>query len=383
MNNISSLFENLMTYSETSEKSGVAKKIDESDQTLLNLTVEIPKDLDDITPEDVNVEVGVMEIDDEDAEKEEVSEETPENEEESNEDEIDITPENEEAPAEDGSEETEVEAEESLKLENKCDKEDEDCDSKTEDLNEKSVDTAKSNIYKRVNAKNENIDEENDVILDEKKDVETDNEKCDKCIKNESLMRLDTKSLNRLFTEFVRENYKNIDKVVITKAILENRGLTLKGYIANLEGKKESIVLTNRGFDSTKLENTRFLIDFKDMSETFNVIKESLKKPFVFTATLKENILTFEELKYSFKTMHESKVAMIYGNCTLNESLEVKNENADQVKKFNEIVDKIKNAKTTDDLAKCKDEMDDSNIGDTLLSAAQMVWDDVNSRLNG
>ena len=43
----------------------------------------------------------------------------------------------------------------------------------------------------------------------------------------------------------------------------------------------------------------------------------------------------------------------------------------------------IKAAKSANDLIACKDEMDKSNIGDTLLSAAQRVWDDVNSRMKG
>ena len=58
-------------------------------------------------------------------------------------------------------------------------------------------------------------------------------------------------------------------------------------------------------------------------------------------------------------------------------------EDANQVKKFNEIVDKIKAAKSGNDLVILEDEMKKANLGDTLLAAAQMVWDDVNSRMVG
>ena len=245
---------------------------------------------------------------------------------------------------------------------------DESCKVKKESSN---VETAKTNIRKRV----------------------TNVEECDKPkIKKEALMHLDTKSLNKLMTEFVKENYKNIDKVTITKAILENRMLKLEGTITNTSGESKTISITNRGFDASKLEGKRFVMDFRDTLNTFGIIKESIKNPFVFTCTLVEGILKFESLKYDFKTkITEGKIANVCGTCNIlkesksynyNKSKSLK-ENADQVKKFNEIVDKIKAAKSANDLTACKDEMDEANLGDTLLSAAQMVWDDVNSRMAG
>ena len=162
------------------------------------------------------------------------------------------------------------------------------------------VETAKANIRKRVSNAEECVQ---------------------KSIKKESLMQLDTKSLNKLMTEFVRENYKNIDKITITKAMLENRMLKLEGIITNTAGETEKMSITNRGFCASKLEGKRFIMDFKDTSNTFSVIKESIKKPFVFTCSLKEGVLKFEELTYSYKTMCESAVAEVSGKCVLNEGL--------------------------------------------------------------
>ena len=48
MNNISSLFENLMTYNEINNQSN--RPIVENDSTLLNLTVELPTEIEDIEP---------------------------------------------------------------------------------------------------------------------------------------------------------------------------------------------------------------------------------------------------------------------------------------------------------------------------------------------
>lgn len=362
MSNISTLFENLMTYNEVNKsKKPIMKEHKEAikedaDTTLINLSVEVPKDVEEVTPEDVTVDVGVMNVDTSDVKKEDEPVEDKVV------DEVVVDDEPVEKPKEgskdeDKKDEDEPEKEESLDLSTEAAKVEE---------GSSDFESAADRIRKRVNGATECTD-----------------------VKTESLMHLDTASLNRLITSFVKDNYKNIDKVVISKAILENRKLTLTGEIFNSEGKTESITLVNRGFDAAKLEGKRFVMDFRDSSNTFSVVKENLKNPFVFTATVKDGKLAFEKLNCSFKTrIDESKVAEVSGKYTLKESvetkteeLEQKNENADQVKKFNEIVDKIKAAKNANDLIACKDEMDDSNIGDTLLSAAQMVWDDVNSRM--
>lgn len=389
MSNISNLFENLMTYNETNKQS--TKPVVENDSTLLNLTVEIPSEVEDIKPEDVKVDVGVMTVDTDGAESPE--KDVPKKDDDITDIPTDVTPDDEEEPFKPEEDDTDekpnkeealalrkeairkkrLEAKqlrEAKKNDEKKDcsgKEDCECESCKAKKEATDVETAKANIRKRVN----NVEE------------------CNKPeVKKESLMHLDTKSLNKLMTEFVKENYKNIDKITITKAMLENKMLKLEGTITNSTGETENISITNRGFDASKLEGKRFVMDFKDTSNTFGIIKESLKKPFVFTCTLVEGVLKFEELKYSYKTMHESKVAEVYGKCALTESKksikessEVVTEDANQVKKFQEIVDKIKAAKNANDLSACKDELDESNIGDTLLSAAQMIWDDVNSRM--
>ena len=448
MSNISNLFENLMTYNEINNQSN--KPIVENDSTLLNLTVELPTEIEDIEPEDVKVNVGVMNVDtdgveDEDSENDEInidedtSEDiTPDSEDESDDKEDkDSKSEDDEKPNKEEALMLRKEAIRKRRLEAKQLREanknkectgKEDCECEACKVKKESALLKEGkHMYSvfpvkdgehfapiRIKAKDEKDaiaqakkqnskykDYEWECELIEATDVETAKanirkrvtniEECDKSkIKKEALMRLDTKSLNKLMTEFVKENYKNIDKVTITKAILENRMLKLEGTITNTAGESETISITNRGFSASKLEGKRFIMDFKDTSNTFGIIKESIKKPFVFTCTLTEGVLKFEKLQYSYKTMFESKVAEIYGNCVLTESkrnvkesTKVVTEDANQVKKFNEIVDKIKAAKSANDLTACKDEMDKANLGDTLLAAAQMVWDDVNSRMVG
>lgn len=283
------LFENLMKYNDATQakrnlKENV-KPVKEEDETIINLQVELPQDLEDVKPDDVKVDVGVMPVETDDVES---------NEDEEKIDDFDETP----------------EEDEDVKPES-----DENDESKEDDKKESvDVETAKKNILNRVKNKTENKNSE----CTGKEDCECEACKSKKPIKNESLARLDTTSLNHLITTFVKDNYKNIDKIVISKAILENNQLILKGTITNLDGKSESIKLVNKGFNVKKLEGKKFVMDFADASNTFGIVNESVKKPFIFIASLKEGILKFNSLKYNFKTkITEGKIAKVYGTCNL------------------------------------------------------------------
>lgn len=289
LNSSSLLFENLMKYNDATQakrnlKENV-KPVKEEDETIINLQVELPQDLEDVKPDDVKVDVGVMPVETDDVES---------NEDEEKIDDFDETP----------------EEDEDVKSES-----DENDESKEDDKKESvDVETAKKNILNRVKNKIENKNSE----CTGKEDCECEACKSKKPIKNESLARLDTTSLNHLITTFVKDNYKNIDKIVISKAILENNQLILKGTITNLDGKSESIKLVNKGFNVKKLEGKKFVMDFADASNTFGIVNESVKKPFVFIASLKEGILKFNSLKYNFKTkITEGKIAKVYGTCNL------------------------------------------------------------------
>ena len=289
LNTSSLLFENLMKYNDATQakrnlKENV-KPVKEEDETIINLQVELPQDLEDVKPDDVKVDVGVMPVETDDVES---------NEDEEKIDDFDETP----------------EEDEDVKPES-----DENDESKEDDKKESvDVETAKKNILNRVKNKTENKNSE----CTGKEDCECEACKSKKPIKNESLARLDTTSLNHLITTFVKDNYKNIDKIVISKAILENNQLILKGTITNLDDKSESIKLVNKGFNVKKLEGKKFVMDFADASNTFGIVNESVKKPFIFIASLKEGILKFNSLKYNFKTkITEGKIAKVYGTCNL------------------------------------------------------------------
>lgn len=321
LNASSLLFENLMKYNDATQakrnlKENV-KPVKEEDETIVNLQVELPQDLEDVKPDDIKVDVGVMPVETEDEDNSKVKDD------ESIEDEI--PEENDSIDVEEDDVDNEADKKESLKRkrleafrkmkEAKDCKDDED-EKPLEETND--LETAKKNILARTQ-KTEGTKSDVDDECTGKDDCQ-----CKACKdkkpeeKKESLARLDTTSLNHLITTFVKDNYKNIDKITISKAILENNQLILKGTITNLDGKSESIKLVNKGFNVKKLEGKKFVMDFADASNTFGIVNESVKKPFIFIASLKEGILKFNSLKYNFKTkITEGKIAKVYGTCNL------------------------------------------------------------------
>lgn len=324
LNASSLLFENLMKYNDATQAKRNLKEnikpVKEEDETIVNLQVELPQDLEDVKPDDIKVDIGVMPVETEDEDDSEVKDDkTIEDE---------IPEEDDSIEIEKDDVDNEADKKESLKRKRleafRKMKEAKDCKAEKDEkpLEEtKDLETAKKNILTRTQ-KTEGTEPE----VDDEKCTGKDDCQCETCkakTKKESLARLDTTSLNHLITTFVKDNYKNIDKITISKAILENKQLTLKGTITNLEGKTESMVLVNKGFDVKKLEGKKFVMDFSDAKNTFGVITESVKKPFVFIASLKEGVLKFDSLKYNFKTkVTEGKIAKVYGKCTLTEKID-------------------------------------------------------------
>ena len=327
LNASSLLFENLMKYNDATQAKRNLKEnikpVKEEDETIVNLQVELPQDLEDVKPDDIKVDVGVMPVETEDEDDSEVKDnETIEDEIPEEDDSIEIEEDDvdDEADKKESLKRKRLEAFRKMKEAKDC-KDDED-EKPLEETND--LETAKKNILTRTQ-KTEGTEPD----VDDEKCTGKDDCQCEVCKdkkpeeKKESLARLDTTSLNHLITTFVKDNYKNIDKITISKAILENKQLTLKGTITNLEGKTESMVLVNKGFDVKKLEGKKFVMDFSDAKNTFGVITESVKKPFVFIASLKEGVLKFDSLKYNFKTkVTEGKIAKVYGKCTLTEKID-------------------------------------------------------------
>lgn len=411
----SNLFENLMHYNATKQTSKkkitesnrrkpTGRRIVEEDETLLNIGLTIPNDVDELTPEDIDVNVGVMdvELDEYDDTIDEVpaesSENEPDDEPEPEENESDEKEENlqrttedvdnpEENPENPEPVPTEEPAEDPMPEEPTSVSPAESALNTLNDLyaqiDDLGLDESRNTLGDIVNGLGWVVDITAYKTVDEIKkyckliidtlkqspdmlSIKTEGKDCKNCDgekeeecneakkpeeseddeknkkkqamqerrlrrqqerlnnKNESLLHLDNNSLNKLITNFVKDNYKNIDKVTISRAVLENKktpGLKISGKIYKENGSIEKFTLRNIGFDPKLLEGKTFIMDFEDVSKTFGVIRESKKyrNPFRVKASITEGVVKFTELKYGFNTkLAENKIVNLHGKYTLN-----------------------------------------------------------------
>lgn len=101
--------------------------------------------------------------------------------------------------------------------------------------------------------------------------------------------------------------------------------------------------------------------------------------------TGKEEDVSIDEIFYA---LEDEGIEVIpgYGDpSTTHENIDLTagdiHEDQDQVKKFKEFNDKLNSAKSSNDLISIRQDYEKSNIGSTLISALQMVWDAKNAEL--
>ena len=116
----------------------------------------------------------------------------------------------------------------------------------------------------------------------------------------ECLARIDGATLNKLVTEFVKNNYKNIDKIIFSKAMLEGNALTFKGKMKFTTGKVENIELKADNFSKKLFAKESFNLGVTDKLNTFHIVKESKNIPFVITCKNVNGKVMFESLHYNY-----------------------------------------------------------------------------------
>ena len=118
----------------------------------------------------------------------------------------------------------------------------------------------------------------------------------------ECLARIDGATLNKLVTEFVKNNYKNIDKIVFSKSLIEKNQLKFRGKIKQLNGKVENIELTCPDFSKELLKKESFTLAFIDTSNQLNILKESKVAPITIDFKNVNNRFISEAMRYNFIT---------------------------------------------------------------------------------
>lgn len=133
-------------------------------------------------------------------------------------------------------------------------------------------------------------------------------------IRKESKVRfqIDDSTFNPYLNKFIRENYKNARSFKMTGATLnKNRVLTLECKITFKSGNSKNVKLKTEGFRA--FNGKRAYIDFRE-DGAFKTESKAKVAPFIFTTSMKNNVLKCEGMKYNFVSkISESKKAHVYG----------------------------------------------------------------------
>lgn len=142
--------------------------------------------------------------------------------------------------------------------------------------------------------------EELEVIGEEPEEMED--------IEEEEEDLIDESTFNPFLTKFIRDNYSNAKAVVVEGARQNKKALVLECKVLFNSGKSSKFNLALRGIvREGKVSTLR-------ASDNGYFKAESVKSPFLFKVSYKNNVLKCEGLEYNFKTkLAEGKMKEIKG----------------------------------------------------------------------
>lgn len=108
------------------------------------------------------------------------------------------------------------------------------------------------------------------------------------------LESFDTNTFEELTNKFLNKVYENVDSFKVTQGILNENNIIIDGTIKFKSGKTKNSRFV---FEQTKRKLSKNNVKYVGINETFT--KES-KRPFTLTATINNNELVFDTLKYKF-----------------------------------------------------------------------------------
>lgn len=150
----------------------------------------------------------------------------------------------------------------------------------------------------------EPFDDEGDI---EEVDSETDDQSEEPKEENFSI---DEKSFNTLLTKFVRENYKNVRSMKVSKATTKGKNLKLECNISMKSGNTKKSIVTIRDFKYLASRPVKFEAT---LDKAFKV--ESKGAPLAITTKMQGRRLKALKADYSFTSIKEGRRVKVCGKC--------------------------------------------------------------------
>jgi len=193
--------------------------------------------------------------------------------------------------------ETEAETEDGVETETNSEDENED-------------ETTAEESYKRIR---KNITKERKIMnreIDRNRVRRTDNSRVESRNTTGRSIMLDESTFNPFLKRFVTENYNNATNFYIVDAKKSGNKLTLECKLSFRSGNSKRVRLVSENFVPTTGE---FKFSATER-EAFQIESTQKRKPFVFTASMRNGIIRCEGLKYNYETTLENKTYNVYGS---------------------------------------------------------------------
>lgn len=137
-----------------------------------------------------------------------------------------------------------------------------------------------------------------------------------KRIKKESTKsryNIDESTFNPFLNRFIRENYRNANKLEIKAAKLRGTKLSLECMLTMKSGKSKKVILAIENFKPS----ANMVLTATDSLNIFKMESKTQRAPFIFKANMdKSGVIRCEGLKYNFitKAIKEGKRVQVFGN---------------------------------------------------------------------
>lgn len=119
---------------------------------------------------------------------------------------------------------------------------------------------------------------------------------------------LDERVLNSFMTKFIRENYKNAERMSVRNAVVCGESLILECAVRFKSGKMARTKITVEGFKpAPKMK----LVGHAD---SFFKVEGKRNSAFKMEAIMKNNVVRVNSFKYDFQTKNEGKRLKVYGS---------------------------------------------------------------------
>lgn len=126
-----------------------------------------------------------------------------------------------------------------------------------------------------------------------------------------SVTMVEERSLNRLFTKLVRENYKTINSVKFTKISRVGSKMIAEGTVAYKSGKTKKVAIKMEGY---RPKSEKMRLQVTNLKESFGAIRTGKRSNrMIIECKRDKNVLSFPKMRYNYNIKEGKKLYNLRG----------------------------------------------------------------------